>query len=65
MVFVLALLAWFTLLVSGIGLIVATEPWWNRASLRPLARSIPLASRRRAPYARGTSVGEPCLDRAA
>lgn len=62
MVFVLALLAWFTLLMSGIGLIVVTEPWWSRAAARLVARTNPLASRHHAP---GAPVGEPCFDRAA
>ena len=35
MVMLLALFAWFALVLTGIGVIVALEPVWNRSAKRP------------------------------
>lgn len=64
MIFILTTLAWFSLLAGGIGLIVVSEPWWNRTP-QPVARPVALDSRRRRRPARPLDTSEPCLDCAA
>ena len=72
MIFVLTLLAWFSLTAAGIGLIVVTEPWWNRAAAaaRPVAvpiAPVPIAleARRREPRRPRVRPVEDCWDCAA
>jgi len=49
MVYVLAIFAWFALVLLGVGLIVALEPVWNREAQAVAARSAVGCGQRAAP----------------
>jgi fructose-1,6-bisphosphatase/sedoheptulose 1,7-bisphosphatase-like protein len=49
MVYVLAIFAWFALVLLGVGLIVALEPVWNREAQAVAARSAVGCGRRATP----------------